>query len=127
MQIDFTKFVRAATLRPAGTGRFETEIGTLAVARRGGDWRLTFGTATKPDYGLVDSRGFEPAAGHEVTPGIFRFGDETDWLEFATEPLRVRFGRKGWLDDPLTSITDEHFRGWTRVPTAGPPGATWWW
>ena len=76
MQIDFTKFVRAATLRPAGAGRFETEIGALAVARRGGDWRLTFGIATKPDYGLVDAAGFEPAAGVEVAPGRFRFGDE---------------------------------------------------
>ena len=63
MQIDFTKFVRAQTLvRGQPTPRplivFTTEIGRLAVAKRGGDWRLTFGTATKPDYGLVETGGF---------------------------------------------------------------------
>jgi alpha-D-xyloside xylohydrolase len=123
VQIDFTKFARAATLTRAGDTAaavlFDTEIGRLAVSKRGGDWRLTFGTATKPDYGLVDAAGFAAPECRETAPGLFRFGDETEWLELASDPVRLRFGRRGWLDAPLTSLTDEHFRGWTRLPAFG--------
>lgn len=123
MQIDFTKFTRAETLTRAGDNAdailFKTEIGMLAVSRRGGDWRLTFGVSDLPDYALVDTRGFAAPEVREVAPGIMRFGDDTDWLEIAAQPMRIRLGRTGWLDDPLASITDEHFRGWTRLPTFG--------
>ncbi len=123
MQIDFTKYVRAQKLTRTADAKaaivFATEIGPLAVSRRGGDWRLTFGTATKPDYGLVETDGFTSPACRETAPGTFRLGDDSEWLELASDPVRVRFGRKGWLDDPLGSLTDEHFRGWTRLPAFG--------
>ena len=38
-------------------------------------------------------------------------------LELRPKPLRLRLLYKG--REILTSITDEHFRGWTRLPTFG--------
>ncbi|MCA3267652.1 MAG: glycoside hydrolase family 31 protein [Azospirillum sp.] len=128
MTPDFTKFVRAETLKPAAHGphdlAFDTEIGRLAVAKKGGDWRLTWGTRTRPDYDLIDAAGFAAPAAVEIAPGHWRFGDANEWLELTSNPVRVRMGRKDWLDDPLTSPTDEHFRGWTRLPcfARGPEG-----
>lgn len=128
MQIDFTQYTRAQTLTRTANRQdaivFATEIGPLAIAKRGGDWRLTFGETALPDYALVETGGFATPACAEVSPGCFRLGDDSEWLEIASDPVRVRMGRKGWLDDPLTSLTDEHFRGWTRLPAfaRGPEG-----
>ena len=47
--------------------------------------------------------------------GAFAHGDAT--LELRRAPLRMRVLWKG--RPALTSITDEHFRGWTRLPTFG--------
>ena len=128
MTPDFTKFARAETLRLSARDSaalvFETEIGRLSVSKKGADWRLTWGSRTRPDYDLIDAKGFAAPQAVETSPGNWRFGDDTEWLELTSNPVRIRFGRKDWLDDPLTSPTDEHFRGWTRLPcfARGPEG-----
>ena len=128
MQIDFTQYVRAETVTRAADAPaalvFATEIGPLTIAKHGSDWRLTFGRSTLPDYVLVDASAFTRPACVETAPGCYRLGDDSEWLELTSAPVRLRVGRKGWLDDPLTSLTDEHFRGWTRLPAfaRGPEG-----
>ena len=81
-----------------------------------GVFRLRAGPNTKPDYGLVVGR----AKACAVEPGEdgawkFTAGDAT--LELAAAPLRFRLLHRG---TPIAgSITDEHFRGSTRLPAFG--------
>ena len=95
MTPDFTKFVRAETLKPAAHGphdlAFDTEIGRLAVAKKGGDWRLTWGTRTRPDYDLIDAAGFVRMGTRDaVRPdGTTR---TSHYWEVTAEQWRARWG-----------------------------------
>src|SRR5258708_14445828 len=81
-----------------------------------GIFRIRVGASTKPDYGLVVAR----AQRCEVTQpdeGVWSFAAGGLRLELTGEPLKIRV-----LHDEhplLTSVTDEHFRGFTRLPVIG--------
>ncbi|MCC6196538.1 MAG: alpha-xylosidase [Burkholderiales bacterium] len=104
---------------------FATSTGDmLEVTAYPGAFRVRLGPNTRPDYGLLTGR---PRACTTDQPGprlwTFTQGDAT--LELGGTPLRMRLS---WQGVPiLTSITDEHFRGWTRLPTFGraPRGGLW--
>ena len=81
-----------------------------------GVFRLRVGPSTKPDYGLVVGRTKACTVAHEEGGAwTFTAGDTT--LEITATPLRFRLLLRGV---PIVgSITDEHFRGWTRLPSFG--------
>ncbi len=79
-----------------------------------GVFRVRAGPNARPDYGLVVGR----AKACETRRGedgrwTFAAGDTT--LELAGAPLRLTLRHRG--NPVLSSITDEHFRGWTRLPS----------
>ncbi len=99
----------------------------LALATDGGDpvevacfgegvFRLRVGPRINPDYGLIVG---EPSRANFVPDmqggWIVEAGDTR--LEIEASPLRLRLLRAG--REVLGSITDEHFRGWTRLPAFG--------
>jgi alpha-D-xyloside xylohydrolase len=122
MRFDATAYRRADTLtlrepKPGG-GVFTTEIGELVVsAQAPGVFRLRFGPDTKPDYGLLVQKGTLAAPLEPLPDGGYALSAGEARLELRPKPLRVRLLHKG--REILTSITDEHFRGWTRLPTFG--------
>src|SRR4029434_6434435 len=81
-----------------------------------GVFRIRVGPNTKPDYGLIEARTKACTVAHEPD-GRYTFSVGDAMLEIAEAPLRFRLLHR---DKPvLSSITDEHFRGWTRLPTFG--------
>jgi alpha-D-xyloside xylohydrolase len=81
-----------------------------------GVFRLRVGAHTRPDYGLVVARAqrCETIRGEKDT---WSFTADGVRLELASEPLRFHLVR----DEQriLSSTTDEHFRGFTRLPSIG--------
>ena len=122
MYLDPTAYLRLeiqATFGTSGSGAsFATSTGDLLeVAAFGeGTFRMRFGPNTRPDYGIIVGR-TRACSVETSAPGTwaFRNGDAT--LELTGAPLRFRLLWKGV--PVLTSITDEHFRGWTRLPAVG--------
>jgi alpha-D-xyloside xylohydrolase len=100
MITDPTRHARAGAGQALGGGRYATSIGPMAVSRRGDVWRVTLGHPTLPDYGFVHTQGFAPV------------GDE-DPLRIGADPVTLTL--PGTLGPP----TDEHFRGWSRLPALG--------
>src|SRR5579864_1005027 len=132
MQLDPSRFARAVRLvlreRDRLRATFEVELSDghrmpAFVERHGADgYRLRLGPQTLPDYGLVlttpqplDLR--SDAAGRVFVHGV------ASRLILEQEPLRVVLERSA--STVLTSITDEHFRGWSRLPAFGRDGERW--
>ncbi len=117
----------AAYLRPeidgslgtSGAGAsFATSTGDMLEVTAFGDgvFRLRFGPNTRPDYGLLVGR-TKACTVAQPSPGCWTFATGDATLELTGAPLRMRVS---WKDvQVLTSITDEHFRGWTRLPAFG--------
>jgi alpha-D-xyloside xylohydrolase len=97
---------------------FATSTGDLfEVANFGrGAFRIRLGPHTRPDYGIVVGR-TQSCTVAQPQPDTWTFTDGDALLEIAAAPLRFRLLWKG--TPVLTSITDEHFRGWTRLPAFG--------
>ena len=81
-----------------------------------GVFRLRIGPRTLPDYGIVQQSAERCAVTQGTTePWQFVAGDAM--LELEREPLRFRLL---WKGQPIFgSITDQHFRGFVRLPTFG--------
>jgi alpha-D-xyloside xylohydrolase len=89
------------------------------TAHAPGVFRLRFGPETKPDYGLLATpapSGPKPEL-REVEPGCFKLFAGRYALKLKDKPLR--FNLTGPGDEILETITDQHFRGWTRLPGFG--------
>lgn len=122
MQLDPTAYLRLEAPHTLGTSpsgaSFATSSGDiLEVSSFGpGIFRLRLGPTTRPDYGIVTARA-KACKVTEARPGTWSFtaGDAT--LELTGVPLTVRLAWKGAT--VFTSITDEHFRGFPRLPTFG--------
>ncbi|MEP7183164.1 MAG: alpha-xylosidase [Betaproteobacteria bacterium] len=122
MYFDPAAYLRIDAPHAMGTtgsgASFATSTGDiLEVSCYGpGVFRLRLGPNTRPDYGLVQGRA-QPCTVAKGAQGEWTFtaGDAT--LEVTGTPLRFRLVHKG--APVLGSITDEHFRGWTRLPTFG--------
>ena len=97
---------------------FATSTGDMleVTAFGGGAFRLRLGPNTRPDYGLIRGRA-QACKVAQPEPGVWTFAHGDATLELRRAPLRMRVLWKG--TPLLTSITDEHFRGWTRLPTFG--------
>jgi alpha-D-xyloside xylohydrolase len=122
MHFDSSAFVRLdspQSLGASGSGAsFATSTGDiLEVSCYGpGVFRLRVGPNTKPDYRLVQGRAKSCTVTREQD-GRYTFAAGDGVLEIAGAPLRFRVLHRG--KPVLASTTDEHFRGWTRLPTLG--------
>jgi alpha-D-xyloside xylohydrolase len=121
MHLDPTAYLRIDADQSVGTSAtgasFATSSGDiLDVAGFGpGVFRLRMGPHTRPDYGIVVGRAKACAIATETEGWRFTSGDAA--LEITRAPLRFRLF---WKGEPIFgSITDEHFRGFTRLPTFG--------
>ena len=122
MLLDPTAYLRLEALNSFGatsTGvSFATSTGDLLEIScyAGNAFRLRLGPNSRPDYGLVVGRAKPCTVAHPTaSTWTITSGDAT--LEITGKPLRFRVLWKG--APVLTSITDEHFRGWTRLPSFG--------
>ncbi len=121
MHFDATAYLRLDAPHGLGTtasgASFATSTGDiLEVTCYGpGVFRLRVGPSTRPDYGIVVGRAKACTVAQEPPAWKFNAGEAT--LELTGTPLRFRLLWKG--QPVLSSITDEHFRGWTRLPAFG--------
>ena len=122
MPFDAGTFVRLDSPQSLGASAsgasFATSTGDiLEVSCYGpGVFRLRAGPNTRPDYGLVQGKTRACTVAHEQD-GRYTFAVGDAMLEIAPRPLRFRLLHRG--HPVLASTTDEHFRGWTRLPTFG--------
>jgi len=130
MHFDATAFVRLDAPQSLGASAsgaaFATSTGdVLEVTCYGpGVFRLRAGPNTRPDYGLVTGRAKACAVARR-DDGAWTFTAADSTLEIAAEPLRFRLLHRG--APVVGSSTDEHFRGFTRLPAFGRlrQGAQW--
>jgi alpha-D-xyloside xylohydrolase len=122
MLLDPTAYLRLEALSSFGstsTGvSFATSTGDLLeVSCFGGNsFRMRLGPNSRPDYGIVVGR-TKPCTVVQSAAGLWTISSGDAALEITGSPLRFRLLWKG--APVLTSITDEHFRGWTRLPSFG--------
>ena len=97
---------------------FATSSGDILEVESFGEgiFRLRLGPHTRPDYGILVARAKECAVAQRL-PGTWTFTCGDALLEMSGAPLRIKLVWKG--ETVLRSITDEHFRGFTRLPTFG--------
>ena len=122
MLLDPSAYLRLeveGSLGSTATGAsFATSTGDMleVTAYGGGTFRLRLGPNTRPDYGLLVGRA-QSCTMAQPEPDVWTFVNGEATLELRGAPLRMRVLWKG--SPVLTSITDEHFRGWTRLPIFG--------
>ena len=122
MDFDPTAYLRvdaSGGLGASASGAsFATSTGDiLEVASFGpGVFRLRIGPNTRPDYGLVLGRA-QRCDVAQPAQGVWSFTNGGATLELRGGPLSIRLLIDG--RPILTSITDEHFRGFTRLPVIG--------
>jgi alpha-D-xyloside xylohydrolase len=122
MQFDTTAYIRleaSSSLGISGSGAsFATNTGDiLEIGSFGpGVLRIRVGPNTRPDYGLVVARA-QRCEVAQPGPGRWSFTAGDTSLELTAEPLTFRLLHEG--QPILKSITDEHFRGFTRLPVIG--------
>ena len=129
MQFDSASFIRLDASNSLGASAsgaaFATNTGdVLEIACFGpGIFRLRAGPNTRPDYGLVVGRVQRCDVAQRDRAWTFSAGNTR--LELTGEPLSLRLIHDEHL--VLASITDEHFRGFTRLPVIGRtrPGQQW--
>ena len=121
MHFDAASFLRVDAPQSLGAtasgASFATSTGDiLEVSCYGpGVFRLRLGPNTCPDYGIVEARTKACTSSHEN--GVWRFASGDALLEIVGGPLRFRLKRGDAT--LLQSVTDEHFRGFTRLPAFG--------
>ena len=122
MQLDPTAYLRLEAphslgVTPSGAS-FATSSGDiLEVSTFGpGIFRLRLGPTTRPDYGILTGRA-KPCKTTQLDAGTWSFASGDATLQLTGIPLRVKLSWRGATI--LDSITDEHFRGFTRLPTFG--------
>jgi len=122
MTFDTTAFVRLDALqmfdKSASGASFTTSTGDILEASSYGPgvFRMRVGPSTLPDYGLVVGRAKACKVEHGEN-GAWRLTSGESTLEISSAPLRFRLLHRG---APVAgSITDEHFRGFTRLPAFG--------
>src|SRR5437660_11333560 len=130
MRLDTTAFIRLDAPNSLGAtasgAAFATNTGDiLEIDCFGpGIFRLRAGPNTRPDYGLVLGRA-QRCDVAQPAQGVWSFTNGGATLELRGGPLSIRLLIDG--RPILTSITDEHFRGFTRLPVIcrARPGQQW--
>ncbi|HTS21969.1 MAG TPA: TIM-barrel domain-containing protein [Casimicrobiaceae bacterium] len=122
MQLDPAAYIRLTASscidKSASGAAFATSTGdVLEIACFGpGVFRLRVGAHTRPDYGLLVARAQRCEIGAPAQ-GAWSFAAGETRLELNGEPFDLKLFH---AEQPLlSSITDEHFRGFTRLPTIG--------
>jgi alpha-D-xyloside xylohydrolase len=102
----------------ASGASFATSTGdVLEVTSFGpGIFRMRTGPHTRPDYGILVGRS-KPCTVAQTGAGVTSFSAGDAALEVSGGPLRFRLLWRGAV--VASSITDQHFRGFTRLPTFG--------
>lgn len=122
LHFDPTNYVRLDEPNAIGTSgsgaAFATSTGdVLEVSSFGpGVFRLRVGPNARPDYGIVVGRA-KACTVAQPARDVFTFAAGDAELEIRGGPLRFTLRHKG--RPVLGSITDQHFRGFTRLPTFG--------
>src|SRR5690349_13172339 len=132
MQLDPTRFARAVRfvdlVRDRSQARFGVAMSDGAVmpgrveTYGDGVFRLRIGPQTLPDYGLVVAAATPLGETSDDDPRLAVCSGDA-MLSLEQQPLRIRMERRG--EPLLTSITDEHFRGFARLPAFGFDGRRW--
>ncbi len=107
------------SLGATGAGAsFATSTGDMldVTAYANGAFRVRLGPHTRPDYGILVGRS-RACTTDQTGPGTWTFTNGDAVLELHAAPMRFRLLWKG--EPVLRSITDEHFRGWARLPSFG--------
>ncbi|MBL8516471.1 MAG: alpha-xylosidase [Betaproteobacteria bacterium] len=120
--LNHATFRRLGALEAQGHDAREARftLGDLPLTVRAhapGILRLTLGAPTAPDYGLVVGQDLHGNLAVSATDRGWRVAAGDLALELAREPLRITLTRNG--KPVLGSITDEHFRGHSRLPAFG--------
>jgi len=121
MHLDPTAYLRIEAHQSFGASAsgasFATSSGDiLEVACYGpGVFRMRMGPRTQPDYGIVVGR--SKACDTQNVDGVWRFAAGDSVLEITSAPLAFRLLWKGAAI--FGSISDQHFRGFTRLPSFG--------
>jgi len=122
LHFDPTNYVRLEDPHPIDTSAtgasFATSTGDLLeVTSYGpGVFRLRIGPHSKPDYGILVGKS-KPCTVAVPRSGITTFTSGEATLEIGGGPLRFRLTWRGKA--VAGSITDQHFRGFARLPTFG--------
>ncbi|HSC99850.1 MAG TPA: TIM-barrel domain-containing protein [Casimicrobiaceae bacterium] len=122
MQLDPSDYLRLDVPHSLGAtasgAAFATSSGDILDVQCFGEgvFRLRLGPNSRPDYGILVARAKECAVAQRL-PGAWTFTAGDSLLEISGSPLRITLVWKG--EPLLRSITDEHFRGFTRLPTFG--------
>jgi alpha-D-xyloside xylohydrolase len=122
LQLDPTDYLRLDVPPSLGAtaagAAFATSSGDVLDVECFGEgaFRLRLGPNTRPDYGIVVAHARECQVAQRL-PGAWTFEAGDSLLEISGSPLRVSLAWKHHV--ALSSITDEHFRGRTRLPTFG--------
>jgi len=117
LPVDWSDFTRIATLAADGENSFVTDTGDRfdVSVPLPGVFRLRFGDRKLPDYGLLTLPGAaQPTRIDRDADGTRRIRSGGATLEIRESPLRIRLLRRD--EAILETITDIHFRGWTRLP-----------
>ncbi len=122
LRFDPTNYLRLDEPNAIGTSgsgaSFATSTGdVLEVSCFGpGIFRLRIGPHARPDYGILVGRA-KPCTVGQPTHDVWTFDAGDAQLAITGAPLQFRLS---WKGAPIFgSITDQHFRGWTRIPTFG--------
>ena len=122
MFLDPSAYLRLSlqgSLGTSGSGAsFATSTGDVleVAAYSDGAFRLRLGPNTRPDYGILVGRA-QACTVTQPEPGQWSFANGDATLELSASPLAFRLLWKGAC--VLSSITDQHFRGFTRLPAIG--------
>jgi alpha-D-xyloside xylohydrolase len=98
--------------------QFEVDGVALTIAAHAADTlRFSLGKSRLPDYGLLQQTTTNAALAVTEHNGGWRIASGDVTLDIEGAPLRITLSKSG--KTVLTSITDQHFRGRTRLPAFG--------
>jgi alpha-D-xyloside xylohydrolase len=117
-------FRRLHDLHLEGAGpthaRFRVDAEPLTVCALAADvLRLTLGQSQRPDYDLLPGAEAKAILTTEAASAQWRIGTGEVTLTLTGQPLRLSLARHAAEVPALQSITDQHFRGHTRLPAFG--------
>lgn len=125
-QADFCRFTKLQLVaEEAGLVRFDADgVAVTVSAVDARTLRVTLGASSLPDYSLLRPAATAPALALAALDDGWRIDCGALRLELRGNPLRLCLYRDGQI--VLESITDQHFKGRTRLPAFGRAGDTLW-
>jgi alpha-D-xyloside xylohydrolase len=117
-----SNFKRFADVRfvavESSQARFDVDGIALTITAHAADTlRISLGKSQRPDYGLLQQPVANASLAVTARGDGWRVTSGDVTLDIETAPLRISLAKAG--KTVLTSITDQHFRGRTRLPAFG--------